>query len=57
VGEYLIAYAPDERPLWVVAVLHGRSSAHIVAAILHGWQKHTGSADVLMIKCGVFSSY
>jgi plasmid stabilization system protein ParE len=22
--EYLIAYAPEERPLWVVAVIHGR---------------------------------
>ena len=24
VREYAIAYAPDEKPLWVVAVLHGR---------------------------------
>lgn len=23
VREYLIAYAPDEKPLWVVAVIHG----------------------------------
>jgi plasmid stabilization system protein ParE len=23
VYDYLIAYAPDERPLWVVAVMHG----------------------------------
>ena len=23
VREYLIAYAPDEKPLWVVAVMHG----------------------------------
>ena len=29
VGEYLIAYAPDEKPLWVVAVLHGRLSPRI----------------------------
>ena|SRR5690349_5269465 len=24
VREYLIAYAPEETPLWVVAVMHGR---------------------------------
>jgi len=23
-GEYLIAYAPEERPVWILAVLHGR---------------------------------
>ena len=23
VSEYLIAYAPDEKPLWVVGVMHG----------------------------------
>jgi plasmid stabilization system protein ParE len=29
IREYLIAYAPDESPLWVVAVLHGpQSSRH-----------------------------
>lgn len=32
--EYLIAYAPDERPLWVVAVLHGRRNPRLMAAIL-----------------------
>ena len=26
VREYLIAYAPDEKPLWVVAVMHGRAA-------------------------------
>ena len=36
VGEYLIAYAPDEMPLWVVAVMHGRRSPHIMTAILRG---------------------
>jgi plasmid stabilization system protein ParE len=25
-GNYLIAYAPDKRPLWVIAVMHGRRS-------------------------------
>ena len=34
VGEYLIAYAPDENPLWVVAVIHGRRNPRIMAAIL-----------------------
>jgi len=36
VGEYLIAYAPDERPLWVVAVMHGRRRPKMMAAILTG---------------------
>jgi hypothetical protein len=26
VREYLIAYAPKEKPIWVVAVMHGRRS-------------------------------
>jgi len=34
VREYLIAYAPDEEPLWVVAVLHGRRSPRLMASIL-----------------------
>jgi toxin ParE1/3/4 len=34
VREYLIAYAPDETPLWVVAVMHGRRSPRVMAAIL-----------------------
>jgi len=36
VREYLIAYAPEERPLWVAAVMHGRRSPRIMAAILRG---------------------
>lgn len=36
VGEYLIAYAPDEHPLWVIAVLHGRRDPRLMAAILRG---------------------
>ena len=36
VREYLIAYAPEETPLWVVAVLHGRRSPRLMAAILRG---------------------
>lgn len=36
VREYLIAYAPDEKPLWVVAVMHGRRSPRAMATILKG---------------------
>jgi plasmid stabilization system protein ParE len=34
VREYLIVYAPDEKPLWIVAVMHGRRSPRVMAAIL-----------------------
>lgn len=34
--KYLIAYAPDQSPLWIVAVLHGRRSPRLMAAILKG---------------------
>jgi len=34
VRDYLIAYAPDERPLWVIAVMHGHRSPRVMAAIL-----------------------
>lgn len=33
-GNYPIAYAPDKKPLWVVAVMHGRRSPRLMAAIL-----------------------
>jgi toxin ParE1/3/4 len=32
--EYLIAYAPEEKPLLIVAVMHGRRSPRVMAAIL-----------------------
>jgi plasmid stabilization system protein ParE len=32
--KYLIAHAPHEKPLWVVAVMHGRRNPRIMAAIL-----------------------
>ena len=32
--EYLIAYVSDQRPLWVVAVFHGRRNPRLMAAIL-----------------------
>jgi plasmid stabilization system protein ParE len=34
VRDYLIAYAPDPKPLWVVAIIHGRRSPRVMAAIL-----------------------
>ncbi|HEV8147688.1 MAG TPA: type II toxin-antitoxin system RelE/ParE family toxin [Bryobacteraceae bacterium] len=34
VRDYLIAYAPDEKPLWVIAVMHGRRDPRVMAAIL-----------------------
>ncbi len=34
VHDYLIAYAPDEKPLWVVAVMHGRRDPRLMADIL-----------------------
>jgi len=34
VREYLIAYAPNLKPLWVVAVIHARRSPRMIAAIL-----------------------
>ncbi len=36
VRDYVIAYAPDEKPLAVIAVLHGRRSPLVIAAILKG---------------------
>ena len=32
--DYLIAYAPDEKPLLVIAVLHGRRNPRVIAAML-----------------------
>lgn len=34
VRNYLIAYAPDKKPLWVVAVMHGHRDPRVMAAIL-----------------------
>jgi antitoxin ParD1/3/4/toxin ParE1/3/4 len=34
VREYLIAYAPDEKPLLLIAVLHGRRDPQAISAIL-----------------------
>ena len=32
--DYLVAYALDEKPLWIIAVLHGARNPRLVAAIL-----------------------
>ncbi len=46
VREYLIAYAPAEKPLWVVAVLHGWRNSRVMAAILRGRsQSRMGSGE------------
>jgi plasmid stabilization system protein ParE len=34
--DYLIAYAPDEKPLAIIAVLHGRRNPRVISAILRG---------------------
>ncbi len=36
VQQYLVAYAPDEEPVWVLAIIHGRRSPRVMAAILRG---------------------
>lgn len=36
VRDYVIAYAPEKNPLWIVAVFHGRRNPRVIAAILHG---------------------
>lgn len=39
--EYLVAYAPDEKPLWVLAVFHGRRNPKLLAAMLRGREGNT----------------
>jgi len=34
--EYLIAYSPDEKQLWVVAVMHERRNPRLMAEVLRG---------------------
>jgi toxin ParE1/3/4 len=36
VREYVIAYAPEKEPLWVIAVFHGRRNPRVIAAMLRG---------------------
>ena len=42
VQEYVIAYVPDEAPLRVLAVFHGRRSPRVMAAILRGRESAPG---------------
>ncbi|HJZ82283.1 MAG TPA: type II toxin-antitoxin system RelE/ParE family toxin [Pyrinomonadaceae bacterium] len=34
IRQYLIAYAPDKKPLWIIAVVYGRRDPDVLAAIL-----------------------
>lgn len=34
--DYVIAYAPDEKPIAIIAVLHGRRNPRVIAALLGG---------------------
>ncbi len=43
VRDYLIAYAPEEKPLWVIAVMHGHRSPRVMAAILRGREEPPAS--------------
>ena len=36
VRDYLIAYVPEQKPFWVIAVVHGHRSPSAMAAILSG---------------------
>ncbi len=36
VRSYLIAYAPELEPKWIVAVIDGRRSPRVIAAVLRG---------------------
>jgi antitoxin ParD1/3/4/toxin ParE1/3/4 len=36
VRSYLIAYAPELKPLWIVEVIDGRRSPRVIAAMLRG---------------------
>ena len=36
IGNYLIAYASEEKPIVVIAIIHGRRNPRIMAAILRG---------------------
>jgi len=36
VRDYVIAYSPDDKPIAVIAVLHGRRNPRVIAAILRG---------------------
>lgn len=39
VWDYLIAYVPDKKPVWIIAVMHGHRSPRVMAAILRGRER------------------
>jgi len=43
VRDYLIAYAPDEKLRWVIAVMHGHRSPPVMAAILRRREEQPSS--------------
>jgi antitoxin ParD1/3/4/toxin ParE1/3/4 len=42
---YLIAYAPNEEPLWIVAILDGRQNPRVMAAVLRGREQAKQAND------------
>jgi len=34
VGNYLVAYAPEQNPVWILAIIDGRRSPRAIAAVL-----------------------
>ena len=36
IRDFLVVYAPDEKPMLVLAILHGRRSPRVIAALLRG---------------------
>jgi hypothetical protein len=54
--QYLIAYAPDEKPLWIVAVTHGSRSPRVMAAILRGREyAESGSSKLFFLPSAAFT--
>jgi hypothetical protein len=39
VRDYLVAYAPDEKPLSVIAIIHGHRSPGVMSLILRSRQE------------------
>lgn len=42
IRDYLVAYAPAEKPLLVIAVLHGRRSPRVIAGVLQERSRPSG---------------
>jgi plasmid stabilization system protein ParE len=56
VGNYLIAYAPDKSPPWIVAVMHGRRSPRVMAAILRKSIGTERNPKSVIMKYGCYDS-